>query len=128
MTLSGSVVAKMNRTCSGGSSTIFRSALNPADETMWASSMMNTLYRSRLGAKVARSRSSRASSTPPWLAASISTTSRLPEPPRARSTHEGHSPQGVSIGCSGVFRWQLSVRARMRADVVLPQPRGPENR
>ena len=43
MTLSGSVVAKTNFTWSGGSSTSFSSALKPAEVTMWASSMMNTL-------------------------------------------------------------------------------------
>jgi hypothetical protein len=127
ITLSGSVVANTNFTCGGGSSTIFSRALKPWLETMWASSRMNTLYRSRAGAKVARSRSSRASSTPPWLAASISTTSRLPAPV-ASSMHDSHSPQGVSVGCSAVFCAQLSTRARMRAELVLPQPRGPENR
>ena len=40
MTLSGSVVAKMNLTCGGGSSTSFSSALKPWVETMWASSTM----------------------------------------------------------------------------------------
>ena len=40
MTLSGWVVAKMNFTYSGGSSTILRRALKPCEETMWASSMM----------------------------------------------------------------------------------------
>ncbi len=43
MTLSGSVVAKTNRTCGGGSSTIFSRALKPWVETMCASSMMKTL-------------------------------------------------------------------------------------
>ena len=124
MTLSGSVVAKTNFTWSGGSSTSLSSALKPAEVTMWASSMMNTLKRSRTGAKDARSRSSRASSTPPWLAASISTTSSEPAPPRARSRQESQVPQGVSVGPCSQFRQ----RARMRAEVVLPQPRGPENR
>jgi hypothetical protein len=40
MTFSGSVVAKTNFTCSGGSSTIFSRALKPCVVTMWASSMM----------------------------------------------------------------------------------------
>ncbi|CAM4134990.1 hypothetical protein STAL104432_32380 [Streptomyces albus] len=40
MTFSGSVVAKMNFRCSGGSSTTFSSALNPAGVTMCASSTM----------------------------------------------------------------------------------------
>ncbi|KDP91698.1 hypothetical protein W824_05090 [Clavibacter cf. michiganensis LMG 26808] len=43
MTLSGSVVAKMNFTCSGGSSTIFSSALKPCGVTMCASSRMKIL-------------------------------------------------------------------------------------
>lgn len=64
------------------------------------------------------------SSTPPWLAASISMTSRLPEPPGARDTHDAHSPQGVDVGPST----QFNERARMRAEEVFPQPRGPENR
>ena len=38
--------------------------------------------------------------------------------------HDGHSPHGSGVGpCT-----QLSDRARMRADEVLPPPRGPENR
>ena len=124
MTLSGSVVAKMNFRCSGGSSTIFSRALKPAAVTMCASSMMRILYRSRTGANVARSRSPRASSTPPWDAASISITSSEPGPPVARSRHESHCPHGVAVGPWAQFRQ----RARMRAEVVLPQPRGPEKR
>jgi len=42
----------------------------------------------------------------------------------ANAMHDGHSPQG-----SGVGPWtQFSDRARIRADDVLPQPRGPEKR
>ena len=40
MTFSGSVVAKMNFRCGGGSSTSFSSALKPCWVTMCASSMM----------------------------------------------------------------------------------------
>jgi hypothetical protein len=40
MTLSGSVVAKMNFRCGGGSSTSLSRALKPCGETMCASSMM----------------------------------------------------------------------------------------
>jgi len=36
----GSVVAKMNFTCGGGSSSVFSSALNAACDSMWTSSMM----------------------------------------------------------------------------------------
>ena len=61
---------------------------------------------------------------PPWLAASSSVTSTLPGPLGARATQESHTPHGVGVGpCS-----QFSERAMMRADDVLPQPRGPENR
>jgi hypothetical protein len=38
--LCASVVAKMNFTCPGGSSSVLRSALNAAPESMWTSSMM----------------------------------------------------------------------------------------
>ena len=36
----GSVVAKMNFTCSGGSSSVFSRALNASFVSMWTSSMM----------------------------------------------------------------------------------------
>ena len=39
-TFSGFVVANMNFTCSGGSSSVLSSALNAAVESMWTSSMM----------------------------------------------------------------------------------------
>src|ERR671921_712948 len=119
-TLSGSVVAKTKTRNSGGSSTSFSRALKPCVVTMCASSTMYTLKRLLTGAKKARSRRSRASSTPPWLAASISITSSEPGPSGASATHEPHTPHGVDVGpCS-----QLSERARIRADDVLPQPRG----
>ena len=124
MTFSGSVVANTNFTCGGGSSTNFSNALKPWVETMCASSMMNTLNRSRAGANAARSRSSRASSTPPWEAASISTTSIDPAPPRASSTQLSQVPHGVDVGPFAQFRQ----RAKIRAEVVFPHPRGPENR
>ena len=39
-TSSGSVVAKTNRTCEGGSSSVFRSAFQAKSVSWWASSMM----------------------------------------------------------------------------------------
>jgi formiminotetrahydrofolate cyclodeaminase len=39
-TFCGSVVAKTNFTCGGGSSSVFSSALKAAAESMWTSSMM----------------------------------------------------------------------------------------
>ena len=91
---------------------------------MCASSRIKILYRSRAGAKPARSRNSLASSTPLWLAASISTTSIEPDPPVARSLQLWHFPHGLEVGPS----LQLIQRARIRAELVFPQPRGPENR
>ena len=47
---------------------------------------------------MARSRSSRMSSTPPCDAASSSITSRLPGPPGASDTQDSHTPHGVDVG------------------------------
>ena len=44
-----SVVAKMNFTRGGGSSSVFRSALKAPVESMWTSSMIQILKRSRAG-------------------------------------------------------------------------------
>ena len=71
------------------------------------------------GAVGARSRSSRASSTPPWEAASISTTSRCV--PSRMATHCSHTPHGSAVGPFS----QLTILARIRAVEVLPVPRGP---
>ena len=51
-------------------------------------------------------------------------TSMLPGPPVASCTQESQTPHGVGVGPCAQFRQ----RARMRALVVLPQPRGPLNR
>jgi hypothetical protein len=64
------------------------------------------------------------SSTPLCVAASSSVTSNVPGPPGASARQEAHSPHGEDVGpCS-----QFSDRARILAEDVLPQPRGPENR
>ena len=73
---------------------------------------------------MARSRRSRVSSTPPWLAASSSITSIEPEPVADKSMQLSHSPHGSGVGPSS----QLIDRAKMRAVEVLPQPRGPESK
>ena len=44
-----SVVARMNTTWGGGSSSVFSSALKASGVSMWTSSMMKILYRSRAG-------------------------------------------------------------------------------
>src|SRR5687767_6725128 len=73
---------------------------------------------------MARSLSSRASSTPRFEAASISTTSRLELPLQIR-WQDVHSPQGSP---SADLFSQLSAMASTRASVVLPVPRGPQSR
>src|SRR3954467_9100796 len=92
---------------------------------MCASSTMYTLYRSSPdGEYIARSLSSRASSTPRFDAASISTTSRLDEPLQIR-WHETQCPHGSP---SPPLFSQLSAIASTRASVVFPTPRGPHSR
>src|ERR1051325_1618932 len=76
---------------------------------------------------MARSRRSRASSTPRFDAASSSTTSRLAAPVQMR-VHESHSPHGSPATPLDCRRSQFSAIARMRAAVVFPTPRGPANR
>ena len=113
----------MNATWGGGSSIVLSKALNAEFDSMCASSMMKILYRSRVGASATVSMiTSRTSSTPVCDAASISSTSRLED--KAISRHDTHSSQGVGVG---PFT-QFSDLARMRAVVVLPQPRGPVKR
>src|SRR5215467_5650009 len=117
-TFSGSVVAKMNFTCSGGSSSVLSSALNAALESMCTSSMMYTLNRARAGRYEALAIRSRTLSTPVLDAASISITSM--SSPRAMALHDSHFPQGVVVGLS--YFSQLRHLARMRAVEVLPVP------
>src|ERR1051325_9955281 len=64
---------------------------------------------------------SRMVSMPVWLAASISRTSM--SRPCAISTHASQTPHGSAVGPLT----QFSARARMRAVVVLPDPRCPAN-
>jgi hypothetical protein len=78
------------------------------------------------GAYIARSRSSRASSTPRLEAASISTTSSEALPLQIR-VQAPQLPHGSPS--SRVLRFsQLSAMASTRAGVVLPVPRGPHNK
>ena len=48
----GSVVASTRTACPGGSSRVFRSALNAGSVSMWTSSMMYTLYGGLVGSEV----------------------------------------------------------------------------
>ena len=123
-TLCFSVVAKIKTTWAGGSSMVFKSALKELVESMWTSSKINTLKRSREEASATVSiMASRTFSTCVLLAASNSSTSKSLL--WAISKHWGHLPQGSSVGLVCPLPVQLSALAKMRAVVVLPQPRGP---
>ena len=64
ITLSGSVVASIKITCSGGSSRVFKNAFEAALESICTSSRMNTLFfPGLLAIKLTLSLSSRTSST-----------------------------------------------------------------
>ena len=120
-TFSGSVVAKTKTTCDGGSSRVFSNAAEAPLDNMCTSSRMYTLCRPGEPSDAAAI-ISRMSSTPLLLAASSSMTSKLL--PSCTAKHEPHSQHG-----SPSFEFsQLRTLARIRAVVVLPVPRGPENK
>ena len=85
----------MKITCAGGSSSVFKSALKAATESMCTSSMMYTRYLALAGVKFDSSIRARMLSTPLLLAASISTTSRIDPSSRPRQT--GQTPHGVAV-------------------------------
>ena len=117
-----SVVANMKAACGGGSSSVFKSALKAAVESMCTSSMMYILYLPRVGTYLTLSRSSRTLSTPVLDAPSISKTST--DEPEAMVLHDSQLLHGVGVGPSA----QLRHLARILAAVVLPTPLGPEKR
>src|SRR5699024_8113810 len=120
--LCGSVVAKMNTTCEGGSSNVFSNALNALTEIICTSSIIYTLYGTELDAYFTLSRISRISSTLVFDAASISIMSDMD--PSKIPRQDVHSLHGSLVGaCS-----QLIVCAKIFAALVLPVPRGPENK
>ena len=120
-TFCGSVVASTNTTWLGGSSSVLSSALAAAVESMWTSSTMYTFQRPGVPSPAWATRS-RMASTPLFEAASSSCT--FMELPRVISRHDVHTPQGSpSTGAS-----QFKALAKMRADDVLPVPRGPLKR
>ena len=102
-TLSGSVVAKIKTICCGGSSSVFKKALEAALDNMCTSSKIKTLFLPGLLAiKLIDSFNSLISSTLLFEAASISVISKT-----------GSQPSSTAI---------------ILANEVLPTPRGPENR
>src|SRR5262249_6713218 len=122
-TFCSSVVAMIKTTEGGGSSIVFKRALNAALESWCTSSMMKIRYRSRHGAPGALLMIEvRTVSTPVFEAASISSTSTDVEV--AISRQEAHSPQGSTVGPF----MQLRALATIRAVVVLPTPRAPAKR
>ena len=118
----GSVVAKINLTCSGGSSNVFNNALNAPVDNMWTSSIIYTLYFARVGKKLTSSLIALISSTLLFDAASISTTSV--SEPESIALHISHSLQGSpSLG----FK-QLTALAKILAADVFPVPLPPLKR
>ena len=117
-----SVVARMKMACGGGSSSVFSSALKAPVVSMCTSSSRYTLRARSLGAKAILSRSSRTSSMPRLLAASISI--RSSAAPALIASQGRQALQGSPSRSSP----QFTALARMRAVVVLPVPRGPANR
>ncbi len=73
-TFCGSVVARTNTTCGGGSSNVLSNAASAALDSMWTSSRMYTLCRPGVPS-IALSIKSRIASTPLFDAASSSCTS-----------------------------------------------------
>ena len=117
-----SVVAKINITYDGGSSSVFKSALNAPVESIWTSSIIYTLYFPSVGGYCTCSLISLIFSTPLLEAASISTTFK--EAPLLMPLHVGHSLQGLpSTGFS-----QLTALAKIFAILVFPVPLVPQNK
>ena len=89
-----SVVQSTKTTWSGGSSSVFRTAFDASFVSMCASSTMYTFRRPCTGRSATRSRISRMSSMPRWLAASSSITST--DVASWIERHDSHSLHGVA--------------------------------
>ena len=118
-----SVVASMKMTYAGGSSSVLRKALKAAGDSMWTSSTINTRYLPVTGGMSTWSMSWRMSSTLLFDAASSSM--MLSERCSLKARHDSHSLHGSpsAVRCS-----QLMAFAKMRAIVVFPTPRCPQNK
>ena len=118
----GSVVAKINLTCSGGSSNVFNNALKAPVDNIWTSSIIYTLYFAFVGKKFTSSRILLISSTLLLDAASISTIS-VNEPFIA--------PLQISHSLQGSPSWgfkQFIALAKILAADVFPVPLPPLNK
>src|SRR4029079_13801939 len=115
-----SVVAKIKIAYGGGSSNVFKNALNALTLSICTSSTIYTLYFPACGANRTCSTRERISSTELLLAASSSC--MFNDVPSLKLLHELHMLQASPSGCG--FS-QLIVFASIRAQVVLPTPRGP---
>ena len=118
-----SVVASMKMACDGGSSSVFKKALNAEVVSMCTSSMMYTLYFPAWGANLTWSIKSLISSTELLLAASSSCT--LKDWPLLNEMHDLHLSQASP---SEEMDSQLMVLASILAQVVFPTPLGPVNK
>ena len=122
-----SVVAKINFTFSGGSSSVFNNALKAAFDNIWTSSIIYTLNLPSLGEYITASMISLIPSTPVLLAASTSITSR--KFPLLIDIHGEHWLHISKVG-SLIFPspTQFKAFAIILAVVVLPTPLIPVKR
>ena len=125
MTFSGSVVANTNLTCGGGSSTTFSSALKPC-----VRHHVRLVDDVDLVARHGRRVEGLVTQFAGVVDAAVAGGVDLDDVDAARTTAgkiDDSSGTRRRVLESGPFS-QLRQRARIRADVVLPHPRGPENR
>src|SRR6185312_450425 len=118
-----SVVANMKMACAGGSSSVLRKALKAACDSMCTSSIIYTLYLPSCGANLTCSINPLISSTELFDAASNSC--MLSERPSLKLLHDSH---WLQASVSGPRFMQFMVLANIRAQLVLPTPRCPQNK
>src|SRR5882672_5615540 len=123
MILCFSVVARIKMAYGGGSSNVFKNALNAEALNICTSSTIYTLYFPAWGMNRTCSTSVLISSTELLLAASSSC--MFNDVPSLKLLQELQVLQASPSACR--FS-QLIVLARIRAQVVLPTPRGPQNK
>src|SRR5678809_283990 len=95
-TLCGSVVARTKVTCGGGSSSVFRRALNASVVSMWTSSMTYTFLRSAAGNAVDYIEMDGASNR--GIDAIRDLTEAVRYQPAAMVVHGWQTPHGSAVG------------------------------